>query len=1019
MLISSATVAQRLKLPDGGFSTPRSFHFHSFGRSERRRLRAALVLILIGLLCQGILPAPFPNLAVQARSSSAASGLTTTGTSQAAQTYGRLPLSFEINQGQTDSRVKFLSRGHGYSLFLTASEAALRLRIADCGLRIDKAHTPTAPELGNPQSAIRNPQSPLFRLKLVGANPAPQVTGLDELPGRSNYFIGNDPDKWRTNVPQYARVKYRDVYPGIDLIYYGQQRQLEYDLVVAPGADPRAIQLAFDGAEQMRIDQSGDLVLTVAGGELRQHQPVIYQMVNGARREIPGQYKLIASTSSIRNPQSAIRNQTVGFEISDYDASLPLVIDPILSYATYLGSNGDDWTFDLAADFAGNTYITGTTSSLNFPAPGTSSNSFNGGSHDAFVAKLNPGGSAVIYSTFIGGNGSEEGHAIAVDRSGNAYLTGFTNSINFPTTAGVLGNNYGGGPFDGFATKLNSSGAVVYSTFLGGNDIDRGNGIAVDFAGNAYITGETASPNFTTTPGSFRVAKSDGSEAFLTKLNSAGTAAVYSTFLENGAGNDVAIDLAGNAYVTGQGTTLMTTTAGAAQTFFGGGAFDAFVMKLNPAGSARLFSTFIGDTGDDRAFGIAVDFSGQAYVTGYTSSTNFPTANAIQATFGGGVNDAFVTKLNAAGSAMVYSTYLGDLGDDRGASIAVDFAGNALVAGDTSSINFPKVNPVQLGKSIGLDAFVTKINSAGTALVLSTFFGGNGDDTGSGIAVDGLTNAYVAGTTFSLNLNTTPTAFQLGKGGGQTDGFVIRIGADRNNVAVTSVSAANFKLPPLAAGSIAAAFGTSLATSTQVASSLPLPLVLGGTAVLIRDSNGVERAAPLFFVSAGQVNFQVPPETATGPATVVVVNANGVVSTGTMTVVPVAPGLFSITGTGQGPAAGFALRVRGSTQTLEPIAQFNAQGQAVTIPINLDPSADSVFLVIFGTGIRNRSSLSAVTAAIGGMPLPVDFAGAAPGFVGLDQVNIFLPQSLKGKGEVDLTLTVDGQTTNAVRVNFK
>ena len=691
--------------------------------------------------------------------------------------YGKLPLSFEVNEGQTDSQVKFIARGTGYSLFLTSTEAVLSLK---------------APSI----SAV------VLKMKLVGANPSPHLTGRDELPGKSNYFIGDDPAKWRTNVSNYAKVKYADVYPGVDLVYYGNQRQLEYDFLVAPGADPGAIRLAIDGCEKSRIDKQGDLVLEVDRSEIRLHQPVIYQEINRSRRSIGGKFVMRSG-------------REVGFEIARYDASKPLIIDPVISYSTYLGGSGDESVGGIAVDSAGNAYITGTTDSSDFPTANPLQAVFHRGICEtlpvgtttfpcsvAFVTKLNAAGSGLIYSTYLGGGGRDAGRAIAVDFAGNAYVTGSTNSTNFPTANAF--QPVTAGQRDAFVTKLNPTGsALLYSTYLGGSGADFGAGIAVDSSGNAYVTGLTGSSDFPTA-NAFQSMIGGSFNAFVTKLNAAGSALVYSTYLGGSGGNDgaagIAVDSSGNAYVTGSTNSRNFPTANAFQAAYAGGLSDAFVTKVNAAGSALVYSTYLGGSGSgdygDQGTGIAVDSAGNAYVTGYTDSNDFPTVNAFQPVYHccNGyeyMGDAFVTKLNAAGSA-VYSSHLGGSVYDIGSGIAVDSSGNAYVTGSTYSHDFPTASPFQAAYA---GTFVTMINAAGSALVYSTYLGASFTDAGTGIAVDSAGNVYVIGTTSSTNF---PTAnpFQAAYGGDTCTGTSPFYGIPCNDAFVTKLPAVSAGLDP-------------------------------------------------------------------------------------------------------------------------------------------------------------------------------------------------------------------------------
>jgi len=667
------------------------------------------------------------------------------------ESYSRIPLSFVANHGQIDKKIKFTSRGSGYSLALTPTTFALAI-----------AH-PRNKNNEKPMVQTRASAS-VLQATVLGGNAAAKLTGLERLLTRTNYFIGSDPRKWKTNVPNYAKVKYSGVYPGIDLVFYGNQNFLEYDFIVSPGADPGVIALGFEGITGMRVDEKGDLVLGMDAGEIRQSRPVVYQQIDGTRRLIPASYLIKGK-------------KQIAFQIANYDRSKPLVIDPTLAFSTYLGGSGSDTGQGIAVDSAGNSYITGSTLSTDFPVtPGAFQTGKAGiGESDAFVTKMNSTGTALIYSTYFGGGNRDIGNAIALDGAGNAYITGLTDSADLPTTPGafrttpVLTDE-----FDAFAMKLNATGtALVYSTYLGSVV---GIGIAVDSAGNAYIAGQ-ADGNYPTTPGAFQTVPGGSSDGFVTKLNSTGTALIYSTFL-GGSGFDIAseitIDSAGNAYVTGEAGAGFPVTPGAFQTAFNGFR-DAFVTKLNPAGTALVYSTFLGGSGSDNGSGIAVNAAGNAYVTGTTDSLNFPaTPGAFQSVIAGG-SDAFVTELSAAGDALAYSTYLGGDGNDFGSDIALDSAGNASVVGLTGSSDFPTTaDAIQSAYGGNNDAFITRLNAAGTGLVFSTYLGGSNGDSGFSISVDPAGSIYLAGSTSSADFPTTPGAFQT-VFGGNSDAIVAKV----------------------------------------------------------------------------------------------------------------------------------------------------------------------------------------------------------------------------------------------------
>lgn len=660
------------------------------------------------------------------------------------------PLSFEVNEGQTDPSVRFLARASSYTCYFTKDEMVM--------------------------SRPGHHGAEVVRMRFAGASKRVRLTGTEPQAAKTNYFLGNDPAEWHRDVTNYAAVKYSGVYPGIDVVYYGNQRQLEYDIIVSAGANPERIALAFKGVKTLSIDQDGNLVLETPGGTLVQQKPVIYQNSGTGREPVAGRYVLLAG-------------QRAGFAVAGYDKSRSLIIDPVLASSTYLGGSANDIGRAIAIDNAGNSYVTGETISLNFPGAGTSAiQAANGGGYDVFVAKLNAAGSALVYTTYLGGSHHDFGFAIAVDAAGNAYVTGETSSPTVPNagsspfpTQGPFQASYGLGG-DAFITKINAAGnALLYSSYYGNSGGERGYGIAVDSSGSAYVTGST---NSTTLPGGAVQVVGNSYDSFVAKVNAAGSGLVYSVYLggnnsefsTNGGG--IAVDSAGNTYVAG--TTASTNFPGASsstiQPTHGGELTDGYVAKLNATGSALIYSTYLGGTGREEVYGIAIDSANNVYVTGVTDSTNFPTASPLQAARAGASgNDAFITKINAAGSALVYSTYLGGTAGDIAYAIAVDGPGNAYVSGWTDSSNFPTASPIQALGAGSSDMFVSALNSAGGALLYSTYLGGSsGAEHGYGIAVDGAGNAHVTGSTGSTNFPTVAPVQPM-MGGGATDAFVVAI----------------------------------------------------------------------------------------------------------------------------------------------------------------------------------------------------------------------------------------------------
>jgi hypothetical protein len=774
-----------------------------------------------------------------------------------AEAFGRLPLSFEPNQGQTDPTVQFLSHGRGYKLFLTPTEAVLRFHATS-----QPAHSP---------EPARGPA--VLRMKLQGANGSTNMAGLEDLPGKSNYLLGNDPTRWHANIPNYRKVSAHDVYPGIDLVYYGEQRQLEYDFVVAPGADPGTIRLAVEtgnsqspnpesrtpNPSDLRIDADGDLVVQLDGGEVRFHKPVVYQVQSAVKSAVNHQ-------SSIDNRQFidgrfVLKGEReVAFAVGPYNKALPLIIDPVLSYSTYLGGSDIDVANGIAVGSDGTAFIVGETDSTDFPTAHALQPNVGGPfdfPDDAFVAKISADGATLLYSTYLGGSREDRGNGIAVDTFGSAYVTGTTLSANYPATIGSADPNCGNDGHcdadlnnglvksDAFATKLNPQGsAVVYSTFIShrgallrdaaGNPIltgdgrlqylganDQGFAIAVDLNGIAYVAGTT---DYANDAGPFFGGA--GNDCFLAKISATGSTFLFGLPEEpgdlladfGGALEDqalgVAADNAGVAYVTGvtySNPFLGNPSAGDA---------DAFLMRIDTkkaVATSIVYSGLLGGTGRDQANGIAVDATGNAYITGVTNSTGFPTAGGKLCTPEG---DVFVSKFAASG-ARIYSTCVGGSGADYGAGIALDTAGNAYVTGYTNSNDFPTTGvPFQANYGGGnSDAFVFKLDSTATSLVYSSYLGGSNSEEGKAIAVDVNGNAYVAGQTCSTDF---PTKRPLQESSaGNCDAFVAKVlvGPD------IAISPATLSFTVQTVGT------TSTAQTITVTSNGDSPLTISGVAI--------------------------------------------------------------------------------------------------------------------------------------------------------------------------------------------
>jgi uncharacterized protein (TIGR03437 family) len=907
---------------------------------------------------------------------------------------GQLPLRFEPAAGSG----LFAARGPGYTAEMVADGAIISL----------------------PRARVR--------MRFVGASTAARPAGESILPGVTNYLSGADPRRWRTGVPGFARVRYREIYPKIDLVFYGTQRQIEYDLVLAAGADTRSIEMQFDGASSMRIDPDGDLVLSTAGGPLRQKRPVVYQTIAGVNHPRRGQY-VLAKGSRVR------------FEVPQYDPAYPLVIDPVLSYASFLGGSGLDAAYGVAIDPQGNIYVAGTTQSADFPTtPSALAGTYQPGDlpGDIFVLKMNSSGSSLFYATYLGGKRQDIANSIAVDSAGSAYLAGFTLSSDFPLTPGVFQTasaNSGAADVkgDAFLLKLNQQGsALVYSTFLGGNDQDVATAVAVDALGNAFVAGRTASKNFPTTSSSFQSASCPGLwKGFVTKVNPTATVKLYSTYL-CGSKEDqiwgIALDPSGSAVVTGQtDSTNFPVTLGAVKTTGGGTRDSAFVSKLSPDGASLAFSTYLGGSGMDIGRGVAIDTSSNVYVTGSTRSRDFPVSpGALRAPADDIVlaEDAFVVKLNPSGTNVLYATLLGGKGSDIGYAIATTAQGNAVVAGSTTSADWGSPGTCQPGYAGAADAFVAKLDLAGAASVYSQPLGGSQTDRAYAVALAPNGDAFFAGQTASPNLPTTEGAFRSvyahGYQGG-SDAFVARMSDASSPTApcVSSggiVNAASFLPGAIAPGELITLFGKGIGpadlASLALDSSGRVSTQLAGGRVWFDDV-----PAPLFYLYDTQVSAFAPYSIKNKQSVKVQVEFGGK-RTSAVTV-PVAlsnPGILYNFAIGNGQAL-----------------LWNEDG---TFNSPANPAARGSLVFIWGTGegetdppgtdgLINSAVFpkprQIVSVKVGGRDADLQYWGAAPQAVaGVLQVNFRIPASAQPGSAVPLVLKVgDASSQSGLTIAIK
>lgn len=838
-------------------------------------------------------------------------------------------MSFEANRGQFDRRVQYLSRGPGYSVLVMSGSIELQLSGANY-----RAADPLS-------------------MHLVGASTAGRVAGTRRLPGVANYYVGAERSDWRSGIPTYAAVQQRNVYAGIDVVYYGNQSHLEYDFIVAPGADPDSIRLAFEGAERLEVAKNGDLLLHTPRGILRQHRPVLYQQSGSRRTDVKGGYFLMAS-------------REVGFRVGSYDRRRPLVIDPVLSYSTFTGGAGADSANSVTLDANGNAYLVGTTNS-----------GFN--NRNAFVQKVNAAGSAVLYTSFIGDVCDDSGTSIAVDGNGNAYVTGrviLLGQFGYCTDKKV------------FVSKLSPTGAQVYGVTFGSDaGDDFGYDIAVDAFGNAYVTGQASFAGFPTTVGSFQPEGYSG--AFVSKLNAAGNAFVYSTYLGNTItiGYGIAVDTQGNAYVSGwtQDSSFPTTASAAQRTFAAGGTVQAFATKLNASGSALLYSTLLGGNIADHANELAIDAQGNMYITGNTESDNFPTtAGAPDRTCGTDgmcnmayvcgltcrferLSDAFVAKINPAltgAASLVFSTYLGGANKEQGRGIAVGANGTVWATGVTysSALTFPVVGAIQ-GQLAGTsDAYVAQLNSTGTGLLFSTYLGGGGEDDGAGIVTDTQGNAYVVGVTPSPDFPRL-NPFQSTFGGGGADAFLAKI-----SVGATASALASLSVNPTSVSAGATSTGTVTLTAAAPA---------GGATITLLSSNTNAATTPVsVLIAAGgtSATFTITTKTVTAATNASISAAySGVTKTAALTVNPLAVLLESVTlspttVTG-GKTSSATVKLTAAAPAGGLMVNLTSSNTAVaTVPASVTvPAGATTAKATVTSGVLGAQQVATITATAGGV----------------------------------------------------
>jgi hypothetical protein len=977
-----------------------------------RILPAAMLLVAAGAAVLGLgFHAPLTSPATLAQSPAFAKS-----NPLALTPYGLRPLMFEPNQGQAAPSVKFIARGSGYGLFLTGDEAVLALQ-------------------GHDNSSAKRS---VVRMRLASAKKDPELSGTDQLPGRSHYLIGGNPANWHRDVPQYARVRYAQVYPGIDLIYYGQQGQLEYDFEVAPGVDPHSIALYFEGSQGAQLE-AGDLVLPTEDGSVRLQAPRVYQTENGTQQHVEGRFVLLAQ-------------HKVGFEVGPYDRTKTLVIDPVLTYSTYLGGTGLEFFPTIAVDSGFNMYVAGSTSSMDFPVTSSAYKKTLSGAANVFVAEFDPTGATLLFATFLGGTGTDKSIGIAVDAAGNSYVAGTTTSTDFPTSPTGFQTAAKAMGMHAFVSELDPTGAnLKYSTYLSGSGTDKASGMTLDNKGFVYVIGTTNSADFPTAPsaGTLQPTLLGSNAFFVSKVDptTSGTNSLpFSTYFGGGfpatgtvAGGAIAVDnnsAGSNIYITG-GTSYIFTGTNAATDFPIKNAFqpcldnptvttncpttptamDAFVAKINPGtgtGAQLLYSTYLGGSRDEVGYGIGLDASGNAYVTGSTNSADPPSVSGGIAAYQPCLNtpngtagscptsvtttDAFIGKINnpvtgtgttSTNVQLTYFTYLGGSGDDVGQAIAVDSIQGARIIGTTASSDLKTLNPVQAALAGTRDAFAARIDTLGTTSTTSqfvTYLGGSGTETGTGIAVDSNAITYLAGETTSGNFPTA-SPYQATPKGAQ-DTFVTKLGPNIN-LAVT----------------VATPTSTSVNAGNQVSFVYAIKNNGDTTAnVYFQDNLGTgSGTAPTTFVSATASGGTCPSAPTNGTVLCNLGILNGGATTNvTVNLTPTGRGTLSNSGTaivgGSFSRTVSALPVTVNAFTLDPpspLSRTVAAGNPASYQITLRPQ------LTFSASI----SLSCSAGLPGGTPAPTCTFSTTP-------------VTLQGSSPSTVTLTIStaARTTTTAKL---